>query len=123
MQEIGIGFIGELLESVGINTILGVPDQFTKIQDYIPAMTISTAEHAADSNSNTIWKLCGLPRHIVSDHSLQFAVKFLKDLNCKLKINLHLSTANHLQMDELRDQAVQTHKQYLRMYCLNRHNR
>jgi len=44
-------------------------------------------------------------------------LKFLKELNRKLNINLRLSTASHPQTDGLSERAVQTLKQYLRIYC------
>ena len=114
-QEIAMDFVGELPESEGFYAILVVTDRFTKVQHYIPAETIWTAEDVGDSNINDIWKLYGLPRHITSDRGPQFASKFLKELNRKLNINLRLSTACHPQTDGLSKQAVQTLKQYLRI--------
>ena len=122
-EEIAIDFVGELPESEGFNTILVVTDRFTKVQHYIPAKTPWTAEDVADSYINDIWKLYGLPRHITSDRSPQFASKFLKELNRKLNILLRLSTPYHLQTDGLSERAVQTLKQYLRIYCHDRQNR
>ena len=114
---------GELPESEGFNTILVVTDWFTQVQHYIPTITTWTAEDVANSYINNIWKLYGLPRHITLDHGPQFALKFLKVLNRKLNINLCLSTAYHLQTDGISERAVQTLKQYLRIYCHNRQNR
>ena len=122
-EEIAMDFVGELLESEGFNAILVVTDRFTKVQHYIPAKTTWTAEDVADSYINDIWKLYGLPRHITSHRGPQFASKFLKELNRMLNINLCLSTAYHPQTDGLSKRAVQTHKQYLRIYCHNRQNR
>ena len=116
-------FVRELRESEGFHAILVVTDQFTKVQHYIPAKTTWTAEDVADSYINDIWKLYGLPRHITLDGGPQFASKFLQELNRKLNINLRLSTANHLQTDGLSERAVQTLKQYLRIYCYDRQNR
>ena len=123
IKEIAMDFVRELPESEGFNAILVATDQFTKVQHYIPVETTWTAEDVADSYINEIWKLSGLPRHITSDRVLQFASKFLKELNRKLNINLRLSTAYHPQTDGLSEGAVQTLKQYLRIYCHNRQNR
>ena len=121
-EEIAMDFIGGLAESEGFYAILVVRDWFTKVQHYIPAKTTSTAEDLADSYINDIWILYGLPRHITSDRSPQFASKFLKELNWKLNINVHLSTTYHPQTDRLRERAVQTLKQYLRIYYHDRQN-
>ena len=122
-KEIAIDFVGELRESEGFNAILVVTDQFTKVQHYIPAKTTWTAEDVSDSYINDIWKLCGLPRHITSQRGPQFVSKFLKELYRKLNINLRLSTAYHPQTDGLSEQAVQTLKQYLPIYCHHIQNR
>ena len=122
-EEIAMNFVGELPESEAFNAILVVTDRYTKVQHYIPAKTTWTAEDIADSYINDIWKLYGLPRHITSDRCLQFTSKCLKELNRKLHINLRLSTAYHPQTDGLREQAVQTLKQYLCIYCHDRQNR
>ena len=121
-EEIAMDFVGELPESEAYNAILVVTDRFTKVQHYILAKTTWTAEDVADSYINDIWKLYGLPRQITSDRAPQFASKFLKSLKRKLHINLRISSAKHPQTDGLRERAVQTLKQYLRIYCHDRQN-
>ena len=116
-------FVEELPESEDFGTILVVIDWFTKVQHYIPAKTMWTTEDVANSYINNIWKLYGLPRHITWDRNLQFASKFLKEVNGKLNINLPLSTGYYPQRDGHRERAVQTLKQYLRIYCQHRQNR
>ena len=109
-QKIEMDFVGQLPESEAFNTILVVTDQFTNVQDYIPAKTTWTAEDIADSYMNYIRRLCGLSRHLTLYCSLQFASKFRKELNQKLNINLCLSTAYHPQTDGLYAHAVLTFK-------------
>ena len=116
-------FLGELPKSDGFNAILVVTDRFTKVQHYVPAKTTWTAVDVANAYINEIWRLHRLLRHITSDRGPQFASKFSKELNCKLNINLRPSTAYHPQTDGLSEGAVQTHKQYLCIYCHNRQNR
>ena len=122
-EEIAMDFVRELPESEAFKAFLVVTDRFTKVQHYIPAKTTWTAEDVADSYINDIWKLYGLPRHITSDRGLQFASKFIKELNQKLNINLRLSTTYNSQTDGLSERAVQTRKQYLCIYCHHRQNR
>ena len=116
-------FVVELLESEGFNAFLVVMDRFIKVQHYIAAKTTWTAEDLADSYIHDIWKLHGLLRHINSGRGLQFASKFLKELNQNLNNNLRLSTAYHQQTDGLSERAVQTLKQYLYIHCHDRQNR
>jgi len=122
-EEIAMDFVGELPESEGFNTILVVTDRFTKVQHYLPTKTTWTAADVAATYINEIWRLYGLPRHIISDRGPQFVSKFLKQLNNCLGIQLRLSTAYHLQTDGLSEHAVQTLKQYLRIYCHDRQKR
>ena len=89
-------FVGELPELEGFNAILVVTNRFTKVQHYVPAKATWTAANVADVYINKIWRLYGLRKHITSDHGPQFASKFLKELNKKLRILLRLSTAYHL---------------------------
>ena len=119
-QEIGINFVGELLESEGFNAILVVTDRFIKVQHYLPAKTTCTAADVANTCINQIWRLHGLPRHITSDRRPQFASKFYKELIRKLNIDLRLSTAYHSRTDGLCERAVHTLKQYLLIYCHDR---
>ena len=100
-EEIARDILGELPESEAFNAILVVIDWFTKVQPYIPAKTTWTVEDVTDFYINNIWKLCGLPKQITLDRCLQFTLNFLNQLNRKLNINLHFSTAYHLQIDEL----------------------
>jgi len=122
-KEIAMDFVGELPESEGFNAILVITDQFTKVQHYIPAKTTCTASDIAAIYINEIWRLYGLLKYITSDHRPQFALKLLKKINKNLGINLCLSTAYHPQTDGLAERAVQTLKQYLRIYCHDRQYR
>ena len=123
LEKIAVDFVAELPESEAFNAILFVTDQCTKVQHYSSAKTTCTAEDVADSYINDIWKVYDLPRHMTLDRSPQFDSKFLKELNRKLNINLHCSTAYHLQSDALSERAVQMLKQYLSIYSHDRQNR
>ena len=119
-EEIAMDFVEELPDSEGYNAILVVTDQFTKMQLYIPAKTTWTSEDVANAYLCEVWQSFGLPRHVTLDRSPQFASAFTKALNKKLDIGLRLSTAHHPQTDGLSERAIQTLKQYLRIYCHNR---
>jgi len=119
-EEIAMDFGGELPESEGFNAILIITDQFTKIQQYIPAKTTWTTEDVANIYITDIWRLYGLPRHITSDRGPQFTSGFLRELNGKLNIRLRLSTAYHPQTNGLSKRAIQILKQYLLIFCHDR---
>ena len=116
-------FVCELPESKGFYAILVVTDRFTKVQHYLAEKTTLTAADVANAYINEIWQLHALPGHITSNRGPQFAYNIYKELNRKLNINLRLSTAYHPQTDGLSERAVQTSKQYLRIYCHDRQNR
>ena len=122
-EEIAMDFVGELPESEGFNAILVITDRFTKMQRYIPARTTWTAEDIANVYITDVWRCYGLPRAVTSDRRPQFASAFLQALNKALDVRLRLSTAHHPQTDRLSERAIQSLKQYLRIYCHDRQNR
>ena len=116
-------FVGELPESDGFNAILVVTDRFTKMQRYLPARTTWTAEDVANIYITDIWRHYGLPTATTSDRGPQFARAFLQALNKALDVRLRLFTAHHPQTDGLSERAIQSLKQYLRIYCHDRQKR
>ena len=74
-------FIREFPESEGFNAILVITDQFTKVQYYILFETTYAAEDHANCYINDIWSLHGYPKHTTRDNGLQYAWKFLKEIN------------------------------------------
>ena len=122
-QEIAMDFVGELPLSEEFNAILVITCRFSKYQIYIPAKTTWTSEDVANAYLCEVWKLFGLPQHVTSDRGPQFASAFTRALNKKLDVGLHLSTAHHPQTDGLTERAIQTLKQFLRIYCHDRQER
>jgi len=101
LEEIAMDFIGELLQLEGFNAIFVVNNPFSKVQHYIRAKITCIAAYIADVYIKKIWRLYGLPKHITSDCGPQFTSKFLKELNKKVGITLHLSTAYQPETGEL----------------------
>ena len=85
-EEIAIDFIGELPESDGYNAILVITDRFTKMQYYIPAKISRTSEDVANAHLCDIWRLYGLPKHIISDRRPRFTSVYSRALDDKLSI-------------------------------------
>jgi len=61
-------------------------------------MNISS-EGIAKIYRDDIWKLHGIPRKVLSDRELQFALKFMKELTKVLRTKRQLLTAYHPQTD------------------------
>ena len=55
-EKIAIDLVVELLQSEDFNPILVIRDQFTKVQDYVPAKTTWILEDVTDSYIDNIWK-------------------------------------------------------------------
>jgi len=98
-QEISIDIIGPLPKSNGMDAIVVIVDQFTKmIRLKATTMNISS-KGIANIYRNEIWKLHGIPRKILSDRGPQFASKFIEKLTKAVRMKRQLSTAYHLQTD------------------------
>ena len=74
------------------------------------------AEGLARLFRDHVWKLHGLPKSIISDRGVQFAMNLMKELNQMLRIEMKLSTAFYLQMDGQTKRVNQELEQYLRMF-------
>ena len=95
LEEIARDFIRQWLESAGFYTILVVIDQFIKVQYYILATTTWLEVNVAHAYITEIRRLYGHLRDITLHRGLQFAFKFLKELNWKFNIFLHFVMPNY----------------------------
>jgi len=76
----------------------------------------TSAKEVARLFQNNIWKLYSLPKSIITDRRVQFAVGIMRELNHMLGINTKLSITYHLQTDSQTEQINQNLEQYLRMF-------
>jgi len=79
-DTLSVNFVVKLLESSGHDTVMTVMDAVSKRVHFIPMHTMVTAEGAARLFLHYVWKLHGLPKHIVSDRRPQFVALFTKEL-------------------------------------------
>jgi len=79
-QEISINIIGPLPKLNGIDTIVVIVDRFTKIIRLKATTMNISLEGIAKVYRDKIWKLYGIPRKILSNKGLQFALKFMEEL-------------------------------------------
>ena len=98
-QEISIDIIRPLLKSNGMDTIVVIIDQFTKMIRLKATTTNISLEGIAKIYRDNIWKLHVVPRKILSNRRLQFASKFMKEFTKALETKRQLLMAYHLQTD------------------------
>ena len=97
--DISADFITDLPLSNSFNSILTVIDRFSKETEFIPCNKTAMALDTTKLYLFHVWKDHGLPRTIVSDRGLQFALQVMKDLCKRLGILPKLSTTHHPQTD------------------------
>ena len=98
-QEISIDIIGLLPKSNGMDVIVVIVNQFTKMIRLKAAITNVLSEVIAKIYSDNIWKLHRIPRKILSDRGPQFTSKFIEEFTKALGTKRQLLTAYHLQTD------------------------
>ena len=91
--------IGPLPSSNGIDAILVIVDQFTKMIRLKATTTNILSEGIAKIYRDEIWKLHGVPRTILSNQGPQFMSKFIEKFTKVLGTKRKLSMAYHPQTD------------------------
>jgi len=97
-----------------------VVDTVFKRVYFIPTHTMVTAEGAARLFLYYVWKLHGLPKHVVSDRGPQFVALFTKELYRLLDIRISSSTAWHPQTDRQMECVNQELNQFLCLFVNER---
>jgi len=115
-QEISIYIIGPLPKSNGMDAIVVIIDQFTKMISLKATTMNISSEGIAKIYRDKIWKLHGIPRKILSDRGLQFTLKFIEELTKALETKRQLLTAYHPQTDGQMERINQEIGMFLRYY-------
>jgi hypothetical protein len=113
-QGLSLDFIDSLLKCEGYSDVLVVVDHFTKYAHFIPLKHPYSAHFVALAFFNTVVKLHGLPKTIVSDRDKIFISAFWKELFKLLNTQLCLSSTYHAQSDGQIEHVNQCLKAYLR---------
>jgi len=92
-----VDFITKLPLVARKDVILVVCNKLSKITHFMATTEETSVEELARLVRDNIWKLYRLLESIVSDRSLQFAVKITKKLNNILKFKMKLSMSFHAQ--------------------------
>lgn len=98
-QVISMDFIEALPKSEEKDTILVVVDRLTKYAHFIALSHPYTAQEDARAFLETIYRLHGLPKGIISDRDRVFTSQVWQDFFRLLGVKLQMSTTYHPQTD------------------------
>jgi len=121
-DTLSVDFVVKLPESSGHDAVMTIVDSVSKRVHFVPMHTTVTAEGAARLFLHHVWKLHGLPKHVVSDRGLQFIASFTKELYRLLGVQLSSSMAWHPQTDGQTEYVNQELNQFLRLFVNERQN-
>ena len=105
----------------GNDAIMTVVDRLTKMVHVVPTRTTATAPDVAALYFNTITRLHGLQKSIISDRDPKFTSKFWEALAKLWDTRLNRSTAFHPQTDGQTERANRVLQEVLRAYVSDRH--
>ena len=106
----------------GYDTIVVFVDKLTKMVHYAPTVQTVDAPQLAKIFMNTIVKLHGVPKVIISDRGTQFNSNFWKSLWSALGTKIAMTTAYHPQADGQTERANRVLLDMLRSYVDIKHN-
>ncbi len=75
-SHIALDFVTALPPSLGNTVVLTVVDRFSKMAHFIPLPKLPSAKETAATVVNHVFRIHGLPVHVVSDRGPQFVSKF-----------------------------------------------
>lgn len=113
-QDISLDFIEGLPVSGNSNAILVVVDRFTKFAHFLPIKHPFTAHQIAHLLLDSVVKLHGLPKSIVSDRDRIFMSAIWQELFTTLGTKLLHSTSYHPQTDGQTERVNQCLEMFLR---------
>jgi hypothetical protein len=109
-------FIDGLPTSGSANCIMVVVDKFSKFAHFVPLHHPYSAPKVAQAFLDHIYRLHGMPTHIISDRDQVFTSLFWKELFRLAQVKLCLSSAYHPQSDGQTERVNQCLETYLRCF-------
>jgi hypothetical protein len=106
----------------GNDAIVVFVDKFTKMVHYAATTTTCTADQVARIFFDTVVRLHGIPKHIISDRDRRFTSRFWRELWTLCGTQLRMSTAYHPQTDGQTERANRTLEEILRHYVSSKQN-
>jgi len=117
-EGMSMDFIEGLPKSEGRDAILVIVDRLTKFAYFISLTHPYTAPEIARKFMDTVGRVHGIPKSIVSDRDKIFTSSFWQGLFKGIGVGLHMSTAYHPQTDGQTERVNQCLEAYLRCTCL-----
>ena len=116
-ESVSMDFIIHLPKTKqGHDAIFVVVDRLTKMVHLIPTVTSVKASEVAHLFQSHVFKLHGTPQNFVTDRDTKFTSQFWKELQTKLGVNSHMSTAYHPQSDGQTERVNRILEDMLRHY-------
>ena len=121
-ESIGIDFVGPLPESSNrdgtFDSITVIICLLTAMVHIVPSRINYNSKQIAELMFEEVYKLHGLPKHIISDRDVLFTSTFWSHLNKLIGTQLKMSSAYHPETDGSTERANRTVTQMLRQ-CIN----
>jgi hypothetical protein len=115
-QVVTMDFIDGLPTSAHANCIMVVVDKLSKFAHFIPLHHLFTASKIAQVFLDNVFRLHGLPTHIVSDRDPIFTSMFWRELFRLSQVTLAMRSAYHPQFDRQTERVSQCLETYLRCF-------
>jgi len=118
-EDLAMDFIVGLPPSYGFSVIMVVIDRLSKYAHFCTLKADYSSKHVAEAFMQSIVKLHGMPKSIVSDRDRVFTCNFWQQL-CKLSgTTLAMSTAYHPQSDGQSEALNRCLEMYLRCFTVD----
>jgi hypothetical protein len=122
-ETVSMDLITKLPETTkGNDAIIVFVDKFSKMVHYAATTTTCTAVEVARIFFDTVVKVHGVPKHIISDRDPRFTSRFWKQLWNLLGTELKMSTSHHPQTDGQTERSNRTLEDILRHYVCKQQN-
>ena len=113
-QMVSMDFIEGLPTSGNANCIMVVVDKLSKFAHFVPLRHPYTAQKVTQVFLDNIFRLHGLPTHIILDRDPIFTSSFWRELFRLAQVTLAMSSAYHPQSDGQTERVNQCLETYLR---------
>jgi hypothetical protein len=94
-QVISMDFIDSLPRSGTADCIMVIVDKFSKFAHFVPLLHPYSAQKVAQAFLDSVFRLHGMPTHIISDRDPVFTSTFWKELFKLANTTLCMSSAYH----------------------------